>query len=378
MRLASISLRGFRNHSDITLEFNSGTNVILGDNGQGKTNILEAISYLCLTKSFYASSDTLVLGFDHSTFDLKGIFVSDGGAEYEARVTYELESKEKAFFLSKRRIEPLYTVVGRFPVVILSPEHAPITFGAPLERRKFLDIVISQASAAYAEDVLEYRRILRQRNKILLDAKSSRTDPNTVLEPWDKQLVHTGARLVYRRKSFIDEFQPYLLSAYRHITDVDELPGMRYLPSPGIDAAVNEDEIVGILFSELAEKRREEIQLGTSLVGPHRDEVAFTLNEKDLRKYASQGQHKTFLIALKTAEFFYLKEHRGETPIMLLDDVFSELDTHRTKRVLHFLGDLSQSFITSTNAAVFDEAFLVGQHHKRFFVSNGTVEYENV
>jgi len=378
MRLVSISLRGFRNHSDTVLEFSGGTNIILGDNGQGKTNILEAISYLCLTKSFYASSDTLVLGFDHSFFEVKGLLTSDSGVEYDVRVTYVLESKEKAYFQNKRRMEPLHTIIGRFPVVILSPEHAPITFGGPVERRKFLDIVLSQASASYAEDILEYRRIVRQRNKILLDAKIGRMDPGTALEPWDEQLARVGSRVTYKRKTFIHEFHPYLVSAYRHITDSAESPAMKYIPSPDVHGSVSEEDMVQIVRSELRERRWEEIHLGTSLVGPHRDEIAFTINDKDLRKYASQGQHKTYLIALKIAEFYYLKEHRGETPIVLLDDVFSELDPHRTKRVLHFLGDLSQTFITSTTPVLFDETFLVGQHYRRFFVSSGAVEYENV
>lgn len=378
MRLVSISLRGFRNHSDTVLEFSGGTNIILGDNGQGKTNILEAISYLCLTKSFYASSDTLVLGFDHSLFEVKGLLISDGGVGYDVRVTYVLESKEKAYFQNKRRMEPLYTIIGRFPIVVLSPEHAPITFGSPVERRKFLDIVLSQASASYAQDILEYRRIVRQRNKILLGAKIGRMDPGTTLEPWDEQLARVGSRVTYKRKTFIDEFHPYLLSAYQHITDSDESPAMKYIPSPVVDCSVSEEDMVQIVRRELRDRRRDEIQLGTSLIGPHRDEVAFTINDKDLRKYASQGQHKTFLLALKIAEFFYLKEHRGETPIVLLDDVFSELDGHRTKRVLRLLGDLSQSFITSTSAALFDEPFLTNEHHRRFLVSNGTVQYENV
>jgi DNA replication and repair protein RecF len=378
MRLANVSLRGFRNHNDTQLEFGDYTNIILGDNGQGKTNILEAISYLCLTKSFYANSDSVVLGFGRSAFEVQGSFISDTGIDYDVRVTYLLESKEKVYAQNKRRTELLSSVIGRFPIVILSPENAPITFGAPSDRRRFLDLVMSQLSGAYVEDLLEYRRILRQRNKILFDARINRTEPNSALEPWDRQVVDKGSVVTYRRKMFIQQFQEYLISSYRHIVDTEELPSITYKPTIDLGNAAAEPEIAELLHRELACRRREEVRLGTSLVGPHRDETVFTINGNDLRKYASQGQHKTFLIALKMAEFFYLKEHRNETPIVLLDDIFSELDEHRAKRVLSFIGELGQSFITSTTPDVFEDALLNGEHHKKFFVSNGSVQYASV
>lgn len=378
MHLTRVHLRGFRNHNDTALEFGNRTNVILGDNGQGKTNILEAISYLCLTKSFYASGDTVVLGFGREAFEIHGTLVSDAGIEHDVRVAYVLESKEKAYTQNKRCIEPLSSVIGRFPIVVLSPQHAPITFGPPTERRKLVDLVMSQLSAAYMEDLLEYRRILKQRNKILLDAKINRANPTQLLEPWDRQIVEVGSKLTHRRRTFVVEFQSYLLSSYYHITDDVETPAMKYVPMQEIDGANTEYEIAEVLRQQIVRRRREEIHFGTSLVGPHRDEFAFTINGHDLRKYASQGQHKTFLIALKIAEFFYLNEQRNETPVMLLDDVFSELDERRTKRVLNFVGELSQTFVTSTTPTIFEDTLLLGDHNRKFFVSNGTVVYENV
>lgn len=377
MQLTRIHLKAYRNHNDTALEFSTGTNTILGDNGQGKTNIIEAISYLCLTKSFYASSDAVVLGLGREAFEVEGVIVSDANVESHVRVVYVLASKEKLYLLNKRRIEPFSSIIGRFPIVILSPEHAPITLGPPVERRKFLDLVISQFSASYFEDLVEYHRTLKQRNKVLLDAKIAKTDPGVLLEPWDQQLLSMGSRLMYRRKRFVNEFQSYITTSYHHITDDIEEPGLNYAPGTYLEGTGSEEEIREMFWRDLQHRRREEVHLGTTLVGPHRDEVAFTINGLNLRKYASQGQHKTFLIALKMSEFFYLKEHCGEIPIMLLDDVFSELDEHRAKRVMNFVGELSQSFLTSSTSAIFDDATACGERNRKFFVSNGTVIYEN-
>lgn len=378
MHVVKIHLRNFRNHNDTALEFGNGTNIIFGDNGQGKTNILEAISYLCLTKSFYANSDSIVLGFDKEAFGVEGNMVSDAKIETQVRVTYQRKEKEKAYTLNKRRIDPFSSVIGRFPIVVLSPEHSPITFGPPVERRKFVDLVMSQANAAYFETLLEYRRILKQRNKILLDARLTRSDPLPLLEPWDRQIAAVGARLMYRRRQFIEQFQSYMVSSYHHITDDMEEPQITYVPVAKMRDALAESDIEKLLEEEIHKNRREEIQMGTTLVGPHRDECALSINGADLRKFASKGQHKTFLIALKIGEFFYLKEQRGETPVFLLDDVFSELDERRTTRVLNFVGELSQTFVTSTHQTIFDGTMPFGEHNKKFFVSNGTVVYESV
>lgn len=378
MNLVKIQLRGFRNHNDTTMEFGDGTNIILGDNGGGKTNILEGISYLCLTKSFYASSDSIVLGFGKEMFEVEGDMISDANVERHIRLAYGAEPKQKVYTLNKRRVESFSSVIGRFPIVILSPEHTPITFGPPAARRKFTDLVMCQSSLMYLEDLLEYRRILKQRNKILLDARLTNSSPWLLLEPWNHQIATVGAKVMYRRKEFLNQFQSYMTSAYRHITDDAEEPGAHYMPATKIEEASTIEDIAELLQSEIEEKKREEVRLGATIVGPHRDEFALTINGFDLRRFASQGQHKTFLIALKVGEFFYLKEKCRETPIFLLDDVFSELDEHRTRRVLNFVGELSQTFITSTNYSIFDDAITFGDRNRKFLVSNGTVVYENV
>ena len=373
MRLTTLRLQNFRNHLDTSFEFGDGTNALLGDNGQGKTNVIEAISYLCLTKSFYAGSDALVVHFGKNMFEVDGSFVQDSGNEQQVRVAYTGAEPEKVYMINKRRIEPFSTVIGKFPVVICSPEYTPVTMGGPAERRKFIDFIISQSSATYFQRLLEYRQVLRHRNKMLLDAKITRRPLDGSLASWDEQLLTLGSYLMFRRSVFVAEFQSCMRSAYAHLVGEEEVPTIVYQSQLEIGGEPNEENIFDGLREELSRRHREEARVGTSLVGPHRDELVFKINDIELRKYASQGQHKTFLVALKIGEFHYLKERCRETPILLLDDVFSELDDRRADRLLDFVGELSQTFITSTNPKLFRGRADTAERHRCYFINGGAV-----
>lgn len=373
MRLTALRLHQFRNHLKSSFEFGDGTNVLLGENGQGKTNVIEAISYLCLTRSFYANSDTLALNFEKDLFEIDGRLVSDHGADHNVRVAYAASTGEKVFTIDRKRIEPFSSVIGQFPIVICSPEHAPITTAGPVERRKFVDFVISQSSAVYFTNLIEFRRVLKQRNKILLDAKLARRDALPLLEPWDEQLVQHGSVLMERRKRFVEEFRDFITPAYRRVVEEREQPSMDYLPL-GAGGGGNDGEgFEDLLRMGLREKREEERRIGTTLVGPHRDEFSLKIDGLDLRKFASQGQHKTFLVALKIGEFFYLRDRCNETPIMLLDDVFSELDGRRAACLLGFVETLSQAFITSTDPHLFDRSRMDRARSRTFLLREGAV-----
>jgi DNA replication and repair protein RecF len=373
MLLTNLRLRHFRNHPDSLFQFGGGTNLLLGDNGEGKTNILEAISYLCLTKSFYASSDALALNFGAEMFEVAGTFVAGTGSEHHVRVVYVKDPVEKVVMVDKRRVEPFTSMIGRFPIVIFSPEYAAVTAGAPADRRKFLDFVISQSGGTYLQDLIAYRRVLRHRNRILKDARMQRRDCSELLPPWDEQMVVLGAALTHKRNQFIREFQEFVTSAYHHLVGNVEEPTIEYKPMIPLSHDSTDAEIRELLKHDLEEIRPVEMRAGITLIGPQRDELVFRINGLDLRSYASQGQEKTFLIALKIAEFFYLKERSGETPILLLDDVFSELDERRAKELLRFVEGLSQAFITSTSLRFFGNDAVFGDSHKRFLVRNGSV-----
>ncbi|MBI2619114.1 MAG: DNA replication/repair protein RecF [Ignavibacteriales bacterium] len=373
MKLARVEIRNFRNHGYTVLEAAEGVNAILGNNGAGKTNIIEAVSYLCLTKSFYASGDAVVLQVGKDEFEIQGQFVGDKHFRWSINARYETTAGRKSVTINSSPVETLASVIGQFPVVVLSPEQSGITFRAPTERRKFLDLVISQSSRLYLEQLLDFRRVLRQRNRVLLQARLARRDCSGALEPWDESLLQTGPSLVHRRNKFIQEFLPYFVSTYGQLAGDREKPTIAYVPSiPGSD--LEDIESIRERFRlELGLHGEEERRMGTTVVGPHRDELEFQVNELNLRKFASQGQHKTFLIALKLAEFAYLRECCQETPILLLDDIFSELDEGRTRRLLELMEPLGQIFITATDERIFPQGFDWSGKNRRIFVKQGEV-----
>ncbi len=375
MKISNAHLRSFRNHNETAFEFGTRVNVLLGENGQGKTNALEALSFLCLTKSFYASADATVMQQHGTFFEIKSVLLSDKGKEFHVRVTYDDEKKTKKFTINGADVEKFSSVIGMFPVVILSPENSSITFGSPADRRKFVDLVISQSSKSYVENAMEYRRIVRQRNMILSEAKGK--DCSSEIAPWNEMLITYGSRIIGKRNQFLNEFAPYIAQTYLDIVDERETPKIEYAPSISIKPDSSLEEIAAAMEQKLAKKKNDELRFQTTLVGPHRDEIIFSLNGMSLKHFASQGQHKTFLVALKVAEFFFLKERCNETPIFLLDDVFSELDEYRSRKLLSLAESLGQIFITTTSEKIFGGAEWNNERRK-FFIKSGEVAQEPV
>lgn len=371
MRIVRAQLRQFRNHNCTKLEFGMTTNVLLGDNGHGKTNVLDALSFLCLTKSFYASSDVTALQQGKEFFEVQGTILSDVAIRHDVRVVYDSSTNHKKVFIDGKEPETFSSVIGQFPIVVLSPENGNITFGTPADRRRFTDLVIAQSSGVYLRDMLEYRRALRQRNKILSDANKGAIDMAS-LEPWDETLSLHGSKVLQKRASFFQEFAPYILRAYAALANEAEIPSVDYTPQIPVAPGEPASDVEQRFREKMVEKRRDELRIGTTLVGPHRDEVVFSLNGLQLRSYASQGQHKTFLIALKIAEFFYLKERCAEIPVVLLDDVFTELDDSRTRKLLTLIDSLGQSFITATDEHVFRNTIQWDDARRKFSVLNGS------
>jgi DNA replication and repair protein RecF len=374
MRLRDIRLQSFRNHERSRIKCASGRNVFLGNNGEGKTNILEAISYICLTKSFYSSNDATAVQIGQPGFKVSATAVSDIDVEYVVEVSYEKEEREKTITINKGVVEDKSSVVGMFPVVVLSPENANVTSGMPAERRRFMDVVISQSNKTYLRDLIEYRRILRQRNRILLDGKQGLHVSRETLDPWTENLVRTGSQVTVRRARFVQEFAPYLRDVFVSITGKGEDPFIEYEPSVRFNTGSDEATVSKTFQAQLEEQYAEEQKLGTTLVGPQKDELKFGINSLGLKSYASQGQHKTFLVAMKVAEFFFLRERCQETPILLLDDVFSELDNNRSEKVLAMTAGLGQTFITSTDAQRFSEDTKSRGNFASYYVHQGRVK----
>jgi DNA replication and repair protein RecF len=372
MMITGLSLRNFRNHTATTVEFSSGINALVGRNGQGKTNLLEAISYLGLTKSFYATADVEALQVGREKFEVEGTLKTEAQVVHSSQVRFTRSPLVKTYAIDGTPVDRLSSVIGQFPVVILSPENGTITGGPPAERRKFMDILLSQISATYLRDLLEYRRILRQRNRILADGRLRGTAVDGLIDPWTENLAEYGARIIRRRRTFVGEFQNSVTSAYRELVDAGEEPGLTYVPGVKVDQELPPEALAGAIVRALHSLSVEEKRRGLTLTGPHRDELSLTINGLSVQRFASQGQHKTLQVALKIAEFRYVSEHRGESPLFLLDDMFSELDRDRSERILAVTSSMGQTVITATDERPFGTSFHWGGRDTRFSVVHGT------
>lgn len=346
MILSGISLRNFKSHINATLNFSENLNYIVGGNGEGKTTVLEAAYYLCTTKSFN-SKDSEAVNFNEQEFEIIGKF--NHLTEDNIRIYFSLSDNRKYYFQNDKLISRNSQIIGKYPVVILTPGDHQITQGSPSERRKFVDSIISQASANYLNILLDYNRTIKQRSIVLARLKENYTKQALLeLEAWTEKLIENGNELISYRKKFIIEFNDYIKNSYKKIVGDAELPEINYSCNVGEEKDFNEN------FKRiLIEKRDEEIRRNTNLVGPHKDDFIFTINGINLKTYGSQGQHKTFQSALKFAEFFYLKNITGKTPIFLLDDVFGELDAYRAGKISKYLKEVGQAFITLTDFADF-------------------------
>lgn len=347
MILNRISITNLRNHGHTEIDCPNGTLLLLGENGAGKTSVLEAISLLCTSRSFVTHMDRSVLRRDAARFEVTGNFTSSSASARSVRVRYDADPGRKQLEMDNAPLPTASDLIGIFPLVALSPQHRPITAGGPGERRSFIDFVISQLHHRYLLDLIAYRRILRQRNALLADHDRRPADVRATLEAWDASLAESAVRILRHRQRFVEEFVPYLKASMQGMIGDREEVALHYVPTVEIDIAA--EDATEAYRAVLARRFETDLRRGSTTVGPHRDELDILLNDLDVRAHASQGQHKTVLISLKLAEYRYLDAQLDETPILLLDDVFSELDDERLANVLRMVDDLGQTFITTAN-----------------------------
>lgn len=351
MRITQLELTNFRNHKQVEVDWASHLNVITGPNGAGKTNLIDAIHYLCMSRSFVTSSDMYVVHHDESAFRIHGHFEGLIRASFGVSCTYS-RGDGKKIYVNDSPLDRLSDLIGMVPVVVLSPEDKKLTSEGPSERRSFLDSFISQLSSSYLSDLMDYRRVLKQRNRLLTDMAYNNL-PESYLEPWNRQLVDLGARIVAKRTGILNRYAAFLQEAYKRMSGINHVPGFEYKTfcEPTTDA-----EAIAKEFSRRLEEtapREREVQYTT--VGPHRDDITFYLDDFELRKYGSQGQHRLFAISMKLAQLFFFSEELEDLPILLLDDVFGDLDPHKIEVLLTMLSEHEgQTFITSANDLTFD------------------------
>ncbi len=382
MRADSLGLQHIRNHRETRVAgLAPRINVFVGPNGAGKTTILEALSLATLTKSFNTSSDVALVAEGSTSLQIDARFESDLGVSTRVMVDLQVgPPMKKTLTVNNERLRAASDLIGRAPVVVLTPDDKIITSGPPAERRRFMNVVLSQASRSYLEHELEFKRALKQRNAILTEAKQFRrslADIRPLVEPWTEMVIHHAARVIERRARFTEEFRPHLTESYGLVSENRESPDLAYQPMGLDNAGLSELGAEGFLRQQLQVVQQDELRRGVSLVGAHRDDLMLYINgHSPARDHASQGQHKTLLVAMKLAEFRYLKEASGETPMLLLDDVFSELDQSRAARLLELAedGGFGQTFVTSTDKTIFERSLsFEGGEHRLFEVIEGEV-----
>lgn len=373
MILKELIISNFRLHENTVLKFSDKLNYIVGGNGQGKTTILEAIYYLCTTRNLNQALDKEVVSFNKDNFQVKGRFKEK--VENKVELHFSKETNRKTTTIDEKNVGRAADLIGKFPVVTLVQSDHAITMGSPAERRKFVDSVISQSNETYLKTLIDYNKILKQRSQLLSDIRE-RYDQSLImqLDAWTDTLAKTGAELIKHRIEFCNEFEEYLKESYAKVMGEAEQPGIEYLFFAN---ELDVNQIEEKFAEQLKEERDNEIRRGTNLIGPHRDDFLFTINGMELRKFGSQGQHKTFQIALRFGEFFFIKEKQGNTPLFLMDDVFGELDTYRAQKISDYLNEIGQAFITMTDFGRIEQ-LINGEDDFVIKVENGKATYEQV
>ena len=353
MYLKEIAISNFRNYTgDTRLEFSSGNNIFLGENAQGKSNLLEAIYYLALAHSFRGARDNDLIKFDENFFRVEGK-ISKEDREQTISISYS-KDKAKQYMVDDVQGKTLSDIIGKFNCVVFSPEHLQLVRGAPSLRRKYLDTQISQVVPSFYQNMREYKRIVRQRNEVLKSGQEGQ------LAVWDQILCKAGAKIVFVRLRALKKLSKMVTETFMRISGETLEFQVSYLSTLGELEYIPDEKSIYVMYMEkLLQKRDFEFRTCATVVGPHRDDINLILDGSPLKDFGSQGQQRMAVLSLKMGELNFIKEFTGEYPVLLLDDVMSELDSKRRKYVVDNLEKV-QTFITATDRSHFNPEFIEG------------------
>ena len=369
MKLNHLKLVGYRNYKELDLDLSDGTNIFIGMNAQGKTNILESVYYASMGSSFRTNNDNdMIMWKSHGssitlTFQRHGV---------DNRLEFIFEREKRRKIIHNGSSIRLKELIGIFNVVMFSPEDLNLIKGAPAERRRFLDGEISQASPSYYGDIIKYNRLLQQRNYLLKNIRERKAEAS-MLDMWDGQLVECGIRIIKKRLEAVKKFNMLANLMQRRISTNEENLSIVYSLKGFTDAPSAIEEKINMWYNEALYKIREEdIYRGATSIGPHRDDINIYVNGIDLKSYGSQGQQRTGVLSMKLSELEFIRSEQGEYPVLLLDDVMSELDVKRRSQLLDFIKkEKIQTIITATDKAYFSD----DSSGVFYSVENGSVKY---
>lgn len=361
MIIESIELKSYRNYDKLHIDFNQGTNILYGDNAQGKTNILEAVYVCCTTKSHRGSKDKELIQFEREESHIK-LNIRKNDVPY--RIDMHLKkNKAKGVAVNGIPIKKASELFGIVNVVFFSPEDLNLIKNGPIERRRFIDLELCQLNKLYVYALVQYNKVIAQRNKLLKELMF-KPEYEETLDIWDMQLVQYGKEIIGFRQEFVNQLNDMITDIHRKLSGDREELVLVYEPNTAADE----------FEARLKKSRSQDLRQKTTLVGPHRDDVSFVINQIDIRRFGSQGQQRTAALSLKLAEIELVKQLVHDYPILLLDDVLSELDSKRQDHLLSGINHI-QTMITCTGLDDFvNHRF---QIDKIFRVIDGTVISEN-
>ena len=366
MFLEKLSVLNFKNHSDSRLDFNPNINCFVGDNGSGKTNLLDAIHYLSFTKSFFIKQDSMNVLYDQAFMTIEGVFKKDDNKELVQCAVKT--GVKKVLKRNKKKYDKLAEHIGLFPLVMVSPTDSELLLSGSDVRRKYMDSVISQFDKEYLNTLIAYNKLILQRNA-LLKSSDSNTANLSNLSLYDEQLAPLAHIIFEKRQLFLNQLAPIFLNYYKAISNTNEQVTIHY------DSQLSEKN-----FLDLCQQNSEKDRLVKfTSVGVHKDDLIFHLNGHPIKRVGSQGQQKTYLLALKLAQFDFMQEALGFKPMLLLDDIFDKLDDNRVEHLMKLVDQhhFGQIFVTDTHPERSKQIFnKINADFKLFHIKNGAIEKE--
>lgn len=344
MFLQKLQLKNFRNYSEASLNFSPGINVLLGQNAQGKTNLLESIYVLATARSHRTANDRELIRFGNSDADIKGLVHRRSD---DLPLELELGKRGKKARVNHLEQAKLSQYIGQLNVILFSPEDLSLVKGSPTGRRRFIDMEFGQIAPRYLHDLTAYRDVLKQRNHYLKSLSMQKTNDRVYLDVLSEQLSLFGGSIIVQRQKFLTDLEKYAQELHLSITQGQEQLSFEYDSKLKDIKDRSEQELQQIMDTQLKTQYEKEIFQGTTLIGPHRDDIKFLINGKNVQTYGSQGQQRTTALSVKLAEIDVMKEQTGEYPLLLLDDVLSELDGQRQTHLLKTIQNKVQTFLTA-------------------------------
>ena len=345
MRLNKLYLKNYRNYQELQIEFSKNLVIFLGENAQGKTNLLESIYVLAMTRSHRTSSEQELIGWSEEQALIQGE-VSRGSSKIPLEILLSKKGrKTKINYIEQKKLS---SYVGQLNVILFAPEDLSLVKGSPQVRRKFLDMELGQINPIYLYDLVQYQGILKQRNQYLKQLNEKKQTDLLYLDILSEQLADFGSKVLKAREQFVQRLEFWANTLHQQITQEKEQLKIEYVTVFSSLNTQSQEEIQTQFLELLNQNKKKDMFRGTTTIGPHRDDLSFFVNQKNVQTYGSQGQQRTTALSVKLAEIDLIKEETGEYPILLLDDVMSELDDNRQLHLLNTIEGKVQTFLTTT------------------------------